>query len=293
MTRFLIIGASSFTGSHFCEYLAQQQISYATCSLRVLNFSSAPECIINFAALNVVAPSWEHPHDYMRVNVDMTLSIFEYLRDHPYTKYVHISTPEVYGSTESNNISEDAPFNPSTPYAVSRAAAEMMLQCYAKQYGFPVAITRGCNVYGPGQQLYRLIPKLIATIKKGEKFQLEGGGQSRRAFLHVSDMVSAIYKVAMAGVGVYHISPLEGLRTIKAVAEIVCAQMCVLPDYVLVAHPQRPGQDQAYDLDSTRMRALGWKPTMDFHPGIHTVIDWVDHDWDKLFDQPMKYDFRP
>jgi dTDP-glucose 4,6-dehydratase len=153
----LVIGASSFTGKHFCAYARQQGATVIEASLRSPfeplfdAIESAPEYVVNFAAANVVAPSWEYPEAYMRVNVEMQIPIWDALRKQPIRKYVHVSTPEVYGNTRTR-VYEDAPYNPSTPYAVSRVAAELMLKCYHKRYGFPVVFTRACNVYGPGRR---------------------------------------------------------------------------------------------------------------------------------------------
>src|SRR5207245_8557556 len=119
------------------------------------------------------------------VGVHARLRAFNFLK-----KYVHITTPEVYGSTVGF-IDESAPFNPSTPYAVSRAAGDMSLKTYHANYGFPVVYTRAANVFGPGQQLYRIVPRTILSIKLGRKLQLDGGGSSQRSFIHISDVSDA------------------------------------------------------------------------------------------------------
>src|SRR6185437_1581353 len=111
--------------------------------------------VVNFAAQSMVAESWAHPEHWMMTNVVSGVRLHDLLRRHDgLQRYVHVTTPEVYGSTEGW-VQEDAPFNPSTPYAVSRAAADMSLKTYFANYQFPVVFTRAANVYGPGQQLYR------------------------------------------------------------------------------------------------------------------------------------------
>src|SRR5512146_1114150 len=156
--KLLVIGASSFTGSHFCDYARGKGADVHEASLRSMKalaqeLSEPQEYIVNFAALNVVAPSWQYPSDYLFTNVYTLTTIIDWLKDKPLDRFLQVSTPEVYGST-SGWIKESHPYNPSTPYAVTRAAAEMMLSVYAKEYGFPMTITRACNTYGPGQQLY-------------------------------------------------------------------------------------------------------------------------------------------
>ena len=102
-----------------------------------------------------------------------------------------MTTPEVYGSTDGGWIKEHNHFAPSTPYAVSRAACDLHLHSFHQAYGFPVVFTRAANVYGPGQQLYRIIPRALLSARTGESMQLHGGGHSVRAFIHIKDVVRA------------------------------------------------------------------------------------------------------
>jgi dTDP-glucose 4,6-dehydratase len=112
-----------------------------------------PRYVVNFAAQSMVAQSWDAPEHWFQTNVVATVRLHDQLRRCDFLeRYVHVTTPEVYGST-SGTIREDAPFNPSTPYAVSRAAADMSLRTFHQAYKFPVVFTRAANVYGPGQQL--------------------------------------------------------------------------------------------------------------------------------------------
>ena len=296
MSSWLVIGASSFTGTHFCRYLRERGEDVAEESLRgdcTRLFTHTDEYVVNFAAANVVAPSWKYSEDYLRVNLLQQDIMWYVMTSAPPRRYLHISTPEVYGSTHGW-ITEDAPYNPSTPYAVSRAAAEMMLKCYHRQYGLPVVFTRACNVYGPGQQLYRLIPKLIVSIKKGEKFKLEGGGQSARAFIHVNDVCEATYLIATKGTPgeAYHITSGD-YQSISGVVRLVCEQMGKDMAEVVEEAPERPGKDADYQLRGDKLLALGWTQKVRLMPGIRSVIEWVDREWDTLKDQPMEYEFRP
>lgn len=127
------------------------------------------EYVVNFAAQSMVAESWTYPEHWYQTNVVANVRLHDGLRKvTTLKKYVHISTPEVYG-TCSGNVTENHRFNPSTPYAASRAAADLHLMTFFKQYRFPVVFTRAANVYGPGQQLYRIIPRTILAVLLGEK----------------------------------------------------------------------------------------------------------------------------
>src|ERR1700704_5334246 len=164
--------------------------------------------VVNFAAQSMVAESWLHPEHWYQTNVVANVLLHERLRKFDFIrKYVHVSTPEVYGSC-SGNVTEEAVFNPSTPYAASRAACDLHLMTFFKNYGFPVVFTRAANVYGPGQQLYRIIPRTILMIKTGKKLQLHGGGRSVRSFIHGRDVSDATLRIARQGVSgeTYHLS---------------------------------------------------------------------------------------
>jgi dTDP-glucose 4,6-dehydratase len=292
MSRWLVIGASSFTGSHFCRYLRGRGEKVYETSLRTLLMPGSFDYVVSFAALNVVAPSWDHPADYFRVNVQQQIRFWEELAKIQ-VRYLHVSTPEVYGST-AGWVSEEHPYRPSTPYAASRAAAEMILKCFHLRYDFPVIMTRACNVYGPGQQLHRLIPKLIVSIKKGVKFKLDGGGASMRSYLHAADVCEATYLIATKGTPgeAYHIST-TATQSIYNIAQMVCTKLKVRPVDAIEVVPDRPGKDQAYYLRAEKLTRLGWEPRIALPAGIDSVIEWVEREWEALRDQPMEYEFRP
>ena len=285
--KILVIGASSFSGKHFSKYARKKGAEVLEASLRHWSGLLQPvDYCVNFAALNVVAPSWEYPTEYLRVNAQETTLI---MRELEVKKYLHVSTPEVYGNV-FGKIQEDQPFNPSTPYAVSRVAAEHMARCYHARYKLPVVFTRACNVYGPGQQLYRLIPKLIVSIKKGIKFPLEGGGQSRRAFLHVDDMCEAYWRVLMNGSppNAYHVSTDMQWRIVDLVQFIANRMGFGLKEVTTIA-PERPGKDTSYELATARIRAMGWNDTIKIKEGIDQMIEWVNANWSTLKDAPTEY----
>jgi dTDP-glucose 4,6-dehydratase len=239
----------------------------------------------------MVAESWKNPDHWMMTNVVSTVRLHERLRTLDFLeRYVHVTTPEVYGSTDGF-IREDARYNPSTPYAVSRAAADMSLKTYFDAYGFPVVLTRAANVYGPGQQLYRIIPRTILFVLIGRKLQLHGGGHSRRSFVHVRDVSSATWRIATeAPAGeTYHISTPE-IVTVRELVERICRKLDVaFEDHVEVAG-ERLGKDAAYLLDSSKLRTtLGWKDEVGLDAGLDECIAWVQSNLDDLRRQPFDY----
>lgn len=252
---------------------------------------SKPEFVVNFAGQGMVAESWEKPEDWFQTNVVATIKLHNILRTYRFLKkYVHISTPEVYGNC-TGSITEQAPFHPSTPYAVSRAAADMSLQTFYCAYGFPVVTTRAANVYGPGQQLYRIIPKTILSIERGRRLPLQGGGTSRRSFIHIRDVCDATWRIMLHGkVGdTYHIST-SGLVSIRGLVELICKQMGASFEEVTESAPERLGNDSAYDLDCSKLReTLGWTHSIDLVEGIGECISWVRSNYESFKDAPLSY----
>lgn len=291
MSNWTVIGASSFTGRHFVNYLRQLEQGVIDINLRhPWEPSMMRGTVVNFAAMNIVAPSWDNPGAYCDFNVRRFTELLDWMCiDGDLDRYIHISTPEVYGSTDGW-VTEDHPFNPSTPYAVTRAAQEMMLKAYAQRYGLDYRITRACNVYGPQQQLWRLIPKLIVSIRKGQKFPLEGGGHSVRSFIHVDDVCDAILAVAEKGKSgeAYHIAPTDS-RSILGIVEMICGMLGVKVEDAVEIAPERPGKDAAYKLDSSKLRALGWFDAIDLDDGIIDVIEWVNQNWSEVQKMPMEW----
>ncbi len=254
-----------------------------------------PAYVVNFAAQSMVAQSWEHPEDWFMTNTVSMVKLHDRLRTRDYLKkYVQISTPEVYGST-SGIVREDAPFNPSTPYAVSKAACDMSLMTFFKAYGFPVVFTRAANVCGPGQQLYRIIPRTIFCILSGEKLRLQGGGTSVRSFIHMRDVSQATIAAARRGTpgSVYHIST-DRRVTIRELVEMICSMMKVsFEDHVEVT-ASRLGQDAAYLLDWSRARdELGWSPRISLEEILEETIAWMKDNWEVIRRQPREYVHKP
>lgn len=248
--KFLILGASSFYGSHFARLVEERGGEV----IRFRHYYETLEpCdyIVNFASKSLVAESWEFPAEWVDVNVSSLSIVLDELRRFAnFKKFIHVSTPEVYGST-TEWVKEGHPFNPSTPYAVSRAAGDMMLMAYYRAYNFPVLITRTANIYGEGQQDFRIIPKAFAARREGKVLPLHGDGESVRGFIHVRDACEATYLLAKEGqVGeTYHIAT----RTAHCIRDLVDRIGCKWE-----SAPERLGKDFSYLLNSERIRSMGW-----------------------------------
>jgi dTDP-glucose 4,6-dehydratase len=327
--KYLIIGSNSFSGASFVDFLLKQEQSVIGLSrseelhkaflpyrwsgkdagfrfhkydlnsnleeIVSLVKKEKPSFVVNFAAQGMVAQSWENPEHWFMTNVVSTVRLHNHLRHFDFlNKYVHVTTPEVYGST-SGFIKEDTVFNPSTPYAVSRAAADMSLKTFFDAYEFPVVFTRAANVYGPGQQLYRIIPRTILSILTGKKLQLHGGGHSKRSFIHFRDVANATQKIALQGVSgeTYHISTNE-IVTVRELVEKICQKLGADFNVCVEVVGERLGKDAAYMLDSSKIRQdLDWKDSISLDDGLDDCIEWVRSNLDVLRNMPWDYIHKP
>jgi dTDP-glucose 4,6-dehydratase len=326
---FLILGSNSFSGASFADFLASRghdvlatsrspeppaaflpyawqrregrvqfhrvDLNHDLDVLDTLLRREKPTHIVNFAAQSMVAESWANPDHWMMTNVVSAVRLHERLRRLDFVeRYVHVTTPEVYGSTEGW-VKEDAPFNPSTPYAVSRAAGDMSLRTYFAQYGFPVLFTRAANVYGPGQRLYRIIPRTIVSALFGKRLHLHGGGVSVRSFIHIGDVSEATYAVALHGKlgATYHIST-DRLVSIRQLVELILTRLNIDFAEAVDVAAERPGKDLAYRLDSSSLRSeLGWSDRISLEQGIDETIAWALRFKDDLAQLPWDYQHTP
>jgi dTDP-glucose 4,6-dehydratase len=240
-----------------------------------------PQIVINFSSQSMVAESWVFPQDWINTNISSTLKVFEIAsRCKNLERFIHFSTPEVYGNcigavTESKNI------NPSTPYAVTRACGDMFGRIVARQTGLPLIITRAGNVYGEAQRLYRIIPRSIHYGTHSRQVILDGGGSTRRNFVHGEDIAKALHLIVSRAQDFdeFHISSTEYV-SIRELVAMVFDQLGVNAEHLMSVGPERPGKDLDYPLDDNRLRAMGWKNEVSLVEGISRVIDWysVNHD---------------
>lgn len=250
-----------------------------------------PSRIVNFAAQSEVGPSWEHPEHWFQTNTVSLACLVNHLRRRDYLeRYLHVSSPEVYG-TCVGRVTEDSPVNPSTPYAASKAAADLLLSTYQRQFGFPLVTVRATNVYGAGQQLFKIIPRSAIYLKLGRVIELHGGGAAVKSYIHIRDVSRGELAILDRGrVGsLYHLSPDRGVA-VKEVVETICRRMGRPFAETTRVVSERPGQDAAYVIDSTRARTeLGWAPQVSLDAGLTEVVEWVEGNWDRIQREPLEY----
>jgi dTDP-glucose 4,6-dehydratase len=326
--KIIVIGSNSFSGASFVDYLLGEGIETVGISrspepspvflpykrrgasrfqfhqldlnrdldgIMAVIDENRPDYVVNFASQSMVAESWRNPEHWFQTNAVATVRLHDALRQRDYLKkYVHVSTPEVYGSC-TGLVRENTSYNPSTPYAVSRAAADMSLMSFCNAYGFPAAFTRAANVYGPGQQLYRIIPRTVLFFLIGRKLQLQGGGQSVRSFIHIRDVADGTLRAArMAAPGeIYHFSTTRNI-SIRSLVEMIAAQLGVSFAENVEVVGERLGKDAAYLLDSTRAREkLQWQDRITLEQGIEETIAWVRNNLEEIQKQPFDYIHKP
>ena len=251
-----------------------------------------PQYIINFAAQGMVAESWLNPTHWYKTNIISQVALHDQLRKKKFIKkYVHVTTPEVYGSTDKGWLKETFEFFPSTPYAVSRAACDMHLMSFFKAYDFPVVFTRAANVYGPGQQLYRIIPRTFLSALTGEKINLHGGGVSERSFIHIKDVVDATIRIALEAEpgSSWHISTKEAI-SIKNIVHKICDLTGVEFNSIVNIGEERLGKDLNYLLDSNKVRKeFNWTEKYSLDEGLASTLNWVKSNLLLLKNLPWEY----
>jgi len=263
---------------------------------RVLDLLDAfrPQYVVNFAAQSEVGPSWEYPEDWFLTNVVSLSKLTNALRRRDYLKrYVHISSPEVYGAF-SGSIKEDAAMNPSTPYAASKAAADFFLSTLVKGFGFPAITIRATNVYGAHQQLWKIIPRSAIYLKMGKRIPLHGGGHAVKSYIHIRDVSRGEMAAMLHGEpgATYHLSP-DGGYSVRAIVQGICELMGHDFEASTLLTEERLGQDPAYVIDSTLARStFGWRPKVHLNEGLSEVVAWVNANWSQIEKEPLEYVHR-
>lgn len=278
--RFLILGAKSYYGSQFAILMREKGHEVIELFRPDWTIGDPLPCeaeyIVNFAAKNIVQDSWGDADGYADVNVVKTTRLFDQLKTlKGLKKFVQCSTPEVYGSTEGW-IDETYRFNPSTPYAVTRAAADMMLLAYQRAYKIPAVITRTANIYGPTQPDFRIIPLAIKKLKADQQVQMHGDGRSIRCFIHVRDACEGIYLAAKHGAPghTYHSSTNRPV-SIADLLRMICNMVGKRFDQLVVPAPDRTGKDHAYLLKSHVLRNMGWKDKIGLEKGLLECVSLI------------------
>jgi dTDP-glucose 4,6-dehydratase len=241
--------------------------------------SQGVEGIVNFAAESHVDRSIEAPMDFMKTNVFGTFILLEAVRkvsSKRRIRFLHISTDEVYGSLgETGAFSEETPMAPNSPYAASKASADLMVRAYHHTYGLPTLITRCSNNYGPYQFPEKLIPLLISNAIEGKTLPIYGDGLNVRDWIHVEDHCRGLDLVLHRGMEgeVYNIGG-RSEKTNLSVAKTILDHLGK-PHSLLRFVADRPGHDRRYAIDFSKIqKTLGWAPSISFEEGIRQTIDW-------------------
>jgi len=249
-----------------------------------------PEVVINVAALSEVGLSNTSPVEYFDINTRAVVRLCNELRTRSYLRsYVHISSAEIFGTCAAP-VDEETLFAPSTPYAVSKAAADMYLAVARRHFGFPVTIIRSTNVYGRHQQLFKIIPRTVIYLKMNKPIELHGGGQSAKSFVHVRDVVRGLQLALKRGAPeTYHFT-VQSDRTIADVVRRICERMGYDYEKAVRVVGERLGQDSRYLLDCEKAtRTLGWSAREDFDAGLDEVIAWIEGNWQDIQHAPLEY----
>lgn len=234
------------------------------------------DSVINFAAESHVDRSIRDSEPFLKSNILGVYSILDIIRKNSKnTKFLQISTDEVFGSMTKGSAKEGNIFHPSNPYSASKASAELIIESYIKTYDLDIMITRCTNNFGPRQFPEKLIPKTIIRSIKNLKIPIYGTGKNIRDWLYVGDHCSAISKILLNGKSgeSYNISGNNLFSNIQLVKKILknLDKSEELIDYVI----DRPGHDLRYSLDSSKIRhKLGWKPKQKFDDSLSETIDW-------------------
>jgi|TARA_B100000085_G_scaffold240418_1_gene230792 dTDP-glucose 4,6-dehydratase len=313
--RILVTGGCGFIGSNFVKHMVKNYPDYEITNYDKLTYagdkSNVSECeffdnyhfvkgdicdyeklkktiksldinvIVNFAAESHVDNSIENSDEFIQTNINGTHTLLKLLHEFPIMKFVQISTDEVYGALgeHSSPFTEHTSLAPNSPYAASKAAADMLCRSFYETYHYPIVITRSSNNYGPNQHKEKLIPKLIHNIKEGKKVPIYGDGKNIRDWVHVYDHCNAIDVVLHEGkIGeVYNIGGECEKRNIQIVDHLLLnfEQSYDLVEYV----EDRKGHDWRYAMDISKIKnELGWKPKVKFETGIgelmHISMGW-------------------
>lgn len=235
---------------------------------------SKSDIVVNFAAESHVDRSIKDPKPFIDSNILGVYTILEAIRKYN-KKLIQISTDEVFGSLRSGSATEESKLNPSSPYASTKASAELIVKSYIMTYGSDAIITRCTNNYGPHQSPEKLIPKVILLAEKNKKIPIYGTGKNIRDWIFVIDHCDAILQILLKGKSgeSYNISgknEIDNLTIVKTILRI----MRKSKDLIYYTK-DRPGHDFRYSLNSAKIKKeLAWKPSYDFESGLENTIEW-------------------
>ncbi len=252
--------------------------------LKILN-KYKPSCIFNLAAETHVDRSIDNPDNFINSNIVDVYKLLEsfkkYIKKNK-CKLIHISTDEVYGDILKGRTTEKFPYNPSSPYAASKAASDHLVNSFVRTYKIPAIVTNCSNNYGPKQHPEKLIPKLIFNILNNRYLPIYGKGLNSREWIYVKDHCEALYKIYLNGrIGsFYNIGSNKNLTNIQVTKELlkIAKKTIKIGKKVKIKFiTDRPGHDKRYALNSKKIiEELKWKPKTNFNEGIKLTFEWYN-----------------
>ena len=272
------------------EYRNSNKYKFIRCNIgerkfKKILFKYKPICVFNLAAETHVDRSIDNPEHFIQSNIVDIYKLLEYFKEYSQkfsSKLIHISTDEVYGDILKGRTSEKYPYNPSSPYAASKAASDHLVQSYVRTYKIPAIITNCSNNYGPKQHPEKLIPKLIYNILNNKPLPIYGKGMNSREWIFVKDHCEALIKIFKKGkIGnFYNIGSNKNLTNLKVCEHLirVAKKNSILGTKVKINFiKDRPGHDIRYALNSNKIKKeLNWKPRINFKEGIKLTFDWYN-----------------
>jgi dTDP-glucose 4,6-dehydratase len=232
------------------------------------------DVIVNFAAESHVDRSLEAPGQFIQTDVYGTYVLLEAARRAGHTRFLQVSTDEVYGDVEEGTSSEGDPLRPRSPYSASKAGGEMMVWAYRASYDMPVITTRGSNTYGPYQYPEKIIPLFITNAIDDQPLPIYGDGSAVRDYLHVTDHARGIDTALRLGApGEDYNVGCGGATNGREIADLVLAALdkpASLKQHVR----DRLGHDRRYAVNSAKLRALGWDPEIPLDGGLQATVSW-------------------
>jgi len=315
----LVTGGCGFIGSHFIEYFLKTYPRSKVVNIDALTYAAHPDmpkyletlapgrysfsqkniadsslkswakgqsfdAIINFAAETHVDRSILDPDSFVRTNILGVQNLLALAREMGNIRLVHVSTDEVYGSLslEDPTSVETSSLDPNSPYAASKASADLLALASSRTYNQPVLITRCTNNYGPYQFPEKLLPLLIANAMENKPIPVYGDGKQIRDWIYVVDHCRGIDAVLQKGRSgeIYNISASGEAHNIDVIKKVL--DLLEKPHSLITYVGDRPAHDRRYGLDSTKIRnELGWKPLVSFEEGLRKTVDWYlgNVDW--------------
>ncbi|MFQ5867855.1 MAG: dTDP-glucose 4,6-dehydratase [bacterium] len=311
--RLLVTGGAGFIGSNFIRYIIKKYPAYKVINLDKLTYagnldnlkdiennsnytfvkgdicdrrtvdelSKDVEAIVNFAAQSHVDRSIIDASDFLRTNIDGTYALLEAAKKHNLDRIIQIGTDECYGSIGEGSFKETSPLRPSSPYAASKAAADMLVHSYRVTFDLPVIIARSSNNFGSYQYPEKIIPLFITNALEDKPLPLYGDGMNVRDWLYVIDNCEAIDLILHRGREgeIYNIGGGNELTNIDLTRMVL--KILGKPESLIQPVKDRPGHDRRYSIDCSKIKKeLGWTPGFDFERALEDTVKWyVDNQW--------------